>query len=129
MLPTARYCLLILVLAAICLPPAFALQNLRQVDLSPPSLVLPPGTRLNASAVIEILPSGASTYPEGHTLVLGTDLTDARWNVMVIGRRASGGSDSEDWRRGLPERVPPFLPGQQGCSGNSRIGRERPRGS
>lgn len=84
MLPTARYSLLILFLAAICLSPAFALQDLREVDLSPASLVLPPGTRLNASAEIGILPSGASTFPGGHTLVLSTDLLDARWDVSVM---------------------------------------------
>ncbi|MDD1716264.1 MAG: hypothetical protein LUQ01_04630 [Methanolinea sp.] len=81
---TARSLLLVLVLAAICLSPASASENLRQLDVVPSDPVLSPGTGMNISATIEILPSGASTFPEGHSLTLNTDLQDPRWNVAVM---------------------------------------------
>ncbi len=45
---------------------------------------LAPGTAVDCSAVIMIIPSGATTFSQGHTLQLTTGLLAARWNVQVF---------------------------------------------
>jgi hypothetical protein len=51
--------------------------------ISPPGEAVAPGTAMNMSADIEIIPSGATTFTSSHTLVLSTGLEEARWNVVV----------------------------------------------
>jgi hypothetical protein len=46
---------------------------------------------LNSSAALPIIPAGPTTFIEGYTLVLSTDLKQAGWNirVMVDGHQAA----------------------------------------
>lgn len=55
----------------------------RQVQVYPPGGNLVGGTPVNISGELEIIPSGATTFAETHTLSLSTDLSDARWQVVV----------------------------------------------
>lgn len=45
---------------------------------------LAPGTVVDCSAVIMVIPSGATTFSQGHTLQLMTGLLAAHWNVQVL---------------------------------------------
>jgi len=56
----------------------------RQITVNPQGESLLEGTAVNVSAEIEIIPSGATTFSETHTLSLSTDLLDARWQVVVV---------------------------------------------
>jgi hypothetical protein len=67
----------------LCIFPAAATLNLNSIVISPTDEAVAPGTGMNVSADIEIIPSGATTFTSSHTLVLSTGLEDARWNVVV----------------------------------------------
>jgi hypothetical protein len=67
----------------LCIFPATATLNLNSIVISPPGEAVAPGTAMNVSADIEIIPSGATTFTSSHTLVLSTGLEEARWNVVV----------------------------------------------
>lgn len=54
-----------------------------QVQVYPPGENLIGGTPVNISGELGIIPSGATTFAETHTLSLSTDLSDARWHVVV----------------------------------------------
>ncbi|MCQ8893517.1 MAG: hypothetical protein NQU46_02635 [Methanolinea sp.] len=62
----------------------------RDVRVEPGGAVLSP-VNVTIRASVEIIPSGATTFSETHTLVLFTTLTDPRWvvTVTVDGREAA----------------------------------------
>ncbi len=80
-----RFSFVVIAFIAVCLCifPAAATLNLNSIVISPPDEAVAPGTGMNVSADIEIIPSGATTFTSSHTLVLSTGLEDARWNVVV----------------------------------------------
>jgi hypothetical protein len=82
---------LIIVLSVCVILPCSASYAIRDVTLTPLSDAYLPGSSLNASALLPILPSGPTTYIEGYTLVLSTDLDRAGWNVSILvdGRQAA----------------------------------------
>lgn len=55
----------------------------RQVLVNPPGGSLIGGSPVDVSGELEIIPSGATTFAETHTLSLSTDLNDARWQIVV----------------------------------------------
>ena len=81
----------LLLLSLILITPAAATISLQNVQVTPPDDPILAGSRLNASAEIQIVPQGPTTFIEGYTLVLSTDLEKARWNavVMVDGTQAA----------------------------------------
>ncbi len=87
----SRLLVMAILLALCAVWPACALLVPGTVQVSPAGESVPTGTIVNASAFIEIIPSGATTFAETHTLSLSTGLLDARWNVvaMVNGRQAA----------------------------------------
>ena len=86
-----RLLLMAILLAASAVWPACALLAPGVVQVLPPGESVNAGTMVNASAFLEIIPSGATTFAETHTLSLSTGLLDARWNVIVMvdGRQAA----------------------------------------
>jgi len=92
MLPRhARILLLALLLTASLVVFVPALLVPAEVQVNPPNDYLPVVTVVDVSAYIEIIPSGATTFSESHTLTLATDLRDSRWQVVVMvdGRQAA----------------------------------------
>jgi hypothetical protein len=75
----------------ILIVPAAATISLQDVQVTPAGDSIPVGDLVNASAMIQIIPQGPTTFIEGYTLVLSTDLENARWNaiVMVDGTQAA----------------------------------------
>ncbi|HNJ80867.1 MAG TPA: hypothetical protein PLK38_04835, partial [Methanoregulaceae archaeon] len=57
----------ILLLALIM--PSSASYSLQEVSVIPPSDATPPGSPLNASAVLLIIPAGPTTFIEGYSIV------------------------------------------------------------
>lgn len=78
-------------LSLILIAPAAATISLQNVQVIPPEDLVPAGTVVNTTAYIQIIPQGPTTFIEGYTLVLSTDLENARWDtaVMVDGARAA----------------------------------------
>ena len=76
---------------ALFISPAAAFISLGDVQVIPHEDSILAGDMVNASAVIQIIPQGPTTFIEGYTLVLSTDLEHARWNavVMVDGTQAA----------------------------------------
>jgi len=72
--------LLLLVAAILCVSPACALIVVQNPQVSPEG-ALSPGTPVRGSFVIVVIPSGATTFPSGHSLVLSTDLLSPEWSV------------------------------------------------
>ncbi|HQK56200.1 MAG TPA: hypothetical protein PLE70_06635 [Methanolinea sp.] len=87
----SRLLLMAILLAVSAVWPACAPLAPGMVQVLPSGESVPAGTVVNASAFIEIIPSGATTFAETHTLSLSTGLSDARWNVIVMvdGRQAA----------------------------------------
>jgi len=87
----ASILLLALLLTASLVVSVPALLVPAEVQVNPLNEDLPEGTVVEVSAHIEIIPSGATTFSESHTLTLATDLRDARWQVVVMvdGRQAA----------------------------------------
>lgn len=73
-----------LIFTLLLVVPAAATIILKEMQVAPPGDPLPAGSRVNASAIIRIIPQGPTTFIEGYTLVLSTDLEGARWNVVVM---------------------------------------------
>jgi len=71
--------------------PCSASYSIRDVTITPLSDSYPSGRSLTTSAALPIIPAGPTTFIEGYTLKLSTDLDQARWNVrvMVDGRQAA----------------------------------------
>ena len=65
-------------------PTASAILSLSNADVYPSADYLQPGERVNVSAKVEIIPSGAMTFASGHMLVLSTDMEKADWDVRVL---------------------------------------------
>jgi hypothetical protein len=91
MISGVRECLLILGCFFLLVVPASAGYALQNVEVHPPDEILDPGTPLTVLATVQILPQGPTTYIEGYTMVVSTDLDRARWDVavMVDGRDAA----------------------------------------
>jgi hypothetical protein len=83
--------LVLIVFSAILISPAAAFISLGSVQVTPAGDSIPVGDLVNGSAMIQIIPQGPTTFVEGYTLVLSTDLENARWNavVMVDGTQAA----------------------------------------
>jgi len=82
---------LLFFLSACFVLPCSASYSILEVAVTPLSDTYPPGISLNTSAALAIIPAGPTTFIEGYTLVLSTDLDQAWWNVrvMVDGRQAA----------------------------------------
>jgi hypothetical protein len=76
--------IILLAILAILITPCSAFLSLQDVQVIPPGASLPVATVVNATGVIQVIPQGPTTFIEGYTLVLSTDLERARWNVMVL---------------------------------------------
>jgi hypothetical protein len=76
--------IILLAILAILITPCSAFLSLQDVQVIPPDASLPVATVVNATGVIQIIPQGPTTFIEGYTLVLSTDLERARWNVIVL---------------------------------------------
>jgi hypothetical protein len=76
--------IILLAILAILITPCSAFLSLQDVQIIPPGASLPVATVVNATGLIQIIPQGPTTFIEGYTLVLSTDLERARWNVMVL---------------------------------------------
>jgi hypothetical protein len=76
--------IILLAILAILITPCSAFLSLQDVQVNPPDASLPVATVVNATGLIQIIPQGPTTFIEGYTLVLSTDLERARWNVMVL---------------------------------------------
>jgi hypothetical protein len=79
----SRILLLVLLSTGFAICSAQALLAPGNIQVSPPGDSMPVGSIVNVSATIEIIPSGATTFAETHTLSLSTGLVDARWHVVV----------------------------------------------
>lgn len=55
----------------------------RDIRVDPPGDLPKEGNPVNLTALAEIIPSGASTFSESHTLSFSTDLSNARWELVV----------------------------------------------
>jgi hypothetical protein len=82
---------LIIFLSVCLILPCTASYSLRDVTITPLSESYPSGGSLTTLAALPIIPAGPTTFIEGYTLQLSTDLDHARWNVrvMVDGRQAA----------------------------------------
>jgi len=77
--------LITLALLALIIAPASALYELQDVQVTPATESLLSGTVVNTTAVIGIIPPGpTTTFVEWDNLVLSTELSDPRWNVVVL---------------------------------------------
>lgn len=77
--------LITLALLALTIAPASALYILQDVQVTPATESLPSGTLVKTTAMIEIIPPGpTTTFVEWDNLVLSTELSDPRWNVVVL---------------------------------------------
>jgi hypothetical protein len=83
--------LLILGFLSLLVVPVSAGFTLQNVQVYPPGEILDPGTPLNVSATAQIIPQGPTTFIEGYTMVISTELDRASWDVAVTvdGRRAA----------------------------------------
>ena len=64
----------------LCVSPACALVTVVNPQVRPEG-PLSPRVPVQASFVIAVIPSGATTFPPGHSLVLSTDLLSPEWLV------------------------------------------------
>ncbi len=71
-------------LALVLIAPVAATISLQNVQVIPPEESIPAGTLVNTTATTQIIPQGPTTFIEGYTLVLSTDLENARWDTAVI---------------------------------------------
>jgi hypothetical protein len=75
--------IILLALLALLISPSSAFISLQNTQVIPPDESIPATTPVNAIGIIQIIPQGPTTFIEGYTLVLSTDLDRARWNVVV----------------------------------------------
>lgn len=76
--------IIFLAILAILISPSTAFISLKDVQVIPPDTSIPVTTTVNATGIIQIIPQGPTTFVEGYTLVLSTDLERARWNIVVL---------------------------------------------
>lgn len=76
--------IILLVILAVLVIPCSGSISLQEVQVTPPDASIPVGAGVNATGQIRIIPQGPTTYIEGYTLVLSTDLDRAWWNVVVL---------------------------------------------
>jgi len=83
--------MLLFILSAGLVIPGSATYSFKDIAVTPQSDSYPSGISLTTSAALPIIPTGPTTFIEGYTLVLSTDLNQAGWNVrvMVDGRQAA----------------------------------------
>jgi len=83
--------ILMFVLSCCLVLPCSANTSLQNVTTNPARDPYPSGISLTTSADLAIIPAGPTTFIEGYTLVLSTDLERALWDVrvMVDGRQAA----------------------------------------
>ena len=88
----SSFLVVLIVFLSVCLVlPCAANYSLRDVTITPLSDSYPSGRSLTTSAALPIIPAGPTTFIEGYTLKLSTDLDKAGWSVRVLvdGRQAA----------------------------------------
>ncbi|MDH7509959.1 MAG: hypothetical protein QHH04_02815 [Methanolinea sp.] len=113
--------------------PAGATVVARDILVEPTGVILEAGNPVNLTAIAEIIPSGASTFSESHTLSFSTGLPNARWEIVVTVDGRQGAVIHRDGRRvflngyllsypttrdvglviGLRGEIPPNLPDER----------------
>ncbi len=73
----------ILVIFALVMPVSATFQ-IQQSELNPSKTPLQPGEQQSVTAIIAIIPQGATTFIEGNQLQLTTGLADPQWDVQVM---------------------------------------------
>lgn len=73
----------ILVMLALVVPAAATFQ-IQQSELNPSKMPLEPKTQQSVTAIIAIIPQGATTFIIGNQLQLTTELTAPQWEVQVM---------------------------------------------
>jgi len=75
----------------VLIAPVSATFQVQQSAINPSTTPLQPGAKQSVTAVIAIIPQGATTFIEGNQLQLTTGLVDPQWDVqvMVNGRPAA----------------------------------------
>ena len=71
---------ILLLLASI--PPVASTQVLSDVSFTPTGPLVA-GSQQHVVATYAIIPSGATTFPTGHSLQMQTDLVNAKWSIQV----------------------------------------------
>jgi hypothetical protein len=86
-----RYSLLFFTFLSFLIVPGAATFALQSVQVQPPGEGLPPEIPVNLLVTAQIIPQGSTTFIEGYTMVLSTELDQASWDVEVLvdGRRAA----------------------------------------
>ena len=64
--------------------PVSATFQISQYTLTPSATPLQPGAAQQVDASLQIIPQGFSTFIEGNSLQLTTDLREAQWNIRVL---------------------------------------------
>jgi hypothetical protein len=83
MMSRVRYSPLIITILSLIIVPGAATYALQNVQVQPPTDMLSPEIPVNFHATAQIIPQGPTTYIEGYTMVLSSDLDRARWDVVV----------------------------------------------
>jgi hypothetical protein len=73
-----------IVLLLLLTAPTSAVLVIATSDVSPPVTALKPGTPATVTATVAISPSGETTFSEGHSLQLETNLIAPQWTVQVV---------------------------------------------
>jgi hypothetical protein len=77
--------LITLTLLAFIIAPASALYKLQDVQVLPAAESFPSGTWINITTMIALIPPGpTTTFVIWDNLVLSTELSEPRWNVVVL---------------------------------------------
>jgi hypothetical protein len=86
----ARFVLFAVLLLLAAIPPAASTLVLSDVSYTP-TAPLVPGSQQHSVATFAIIPSGATTFPSGHSLQMQTNLLNAKWTIQVTqdGRNAA----------------------------------------
>ena len=64
--------------------PVSATFQIQQYTLTPSATPLQPGASQQVDATLQIIPQGFSTFIEGNSLQLTTDLKEGQWNIKVL---------------------------------------------
>jgi hypothetical protein len=91
MISRLSYSLLFVTLLSLMIVPGSATFALQNVQVQPPGEGLQPDIPVTTHATAQIIPQGSTTFIEGYTMVISTDLDRANWDVVVVvdGRRAA----------------------------------------
>ncbi len=82
--PRFIFCSAVILVVFTLIMPVSATFQVQQSLLNPSAILLKPGTQQSVTAIIAIIPQGATTFIEGNQLQLTTDLAAPRWDVQVM---------------------------------------------